>query len=77
MTREEASQILEETAARLGEHFDNVQISASWTEGKITTGVHEGAGDWYARQALAKEFIDRDMAGEIARAVARETKEQE
>lgn len=79
MDKAAARKILEEYVARLAEHFDVVHISVSWTDdsGKKTDGDHIGRGNWYARQAMAQEFIDRGMAWEIGDAVARATKDDD
>lgn len=65
MSREEA--ICEEAVARLGEHFDAVQIFVSLPmDGGGTRCIKKGGGNWYARQGMAHEFINEDMAQEIA-----------
>lgn len=71
MTRGEAERICEEFAAKLGEHFDHVQIMATWTEEGGTMGTYRGAGNWYARQGMAHEFINQDIAQDTAAAIAR------
>jgi hypothetical protein len=63
MTGAEAEKILEDTVARLAEHFDAVQIMASWqTPQNCTACGKRGSGNWYARQGMAQEFIDEDQA---------------
>lgn len=75
MTFKEAETILEDAAAKLGEHFDAVQIMASWPagEGKGTVCSKRGIGNWYARQGMAHDFIQsaaaRENAAEIAAAI--------
>lgn len=75
MTFKEAETILEDTAAKLGEHFEVVQIMASWPagEGKGTACSKRGIGNWYARQGMAHDFIQsnaaRENAAEIAAAI--------
>jgi len=59
MTTEEVEKILDDTAARLAEHFDAVQLLVSWTEDATTYGMSRGRGDWYARHGLCQEFINR------------------
>lgn len=61
-TQEEAEEILEKAASVLGEHFDAVQILASWNEDGQTTCVKRGSGNWYARQGMAHEFINSDIS---------------
>ena len=62
--------ICEEFAAKLGEHFDAVQILASWNDGGLSYCIKRGSGNWYARQGMAHEFINADMAQEQARQIA-------
>lgn len=66
----EANRLLEEMAARLGEHFDAVQILVSWNEYGLTNCAKRGVGNWYARQGMAQEFIDQDQAQTLAREVS-------
>lgn len=70
MKREEAERILEDAAARLGEHFDAVQILASGNEEGLTFCCKRGVGNWYARRGMAHEFINADQAQEIAHQIA-------
>ena len=47
----------------LMEHFDAVQILVSCTAPcGGTESVFQGAGNWFARQGMAHEFINRDQA---------------
>lgn len=57
MTREEAEKLVQETAAKLGEHFDAVQILASFNEEAESNGLFHGTGNWYARIGMAREFV--------------------
>lgn len=72
MTNAEAEKLVNETANRLSEHFGAVQILVSWMDGGHTKGYKFGAGDWYARQGLAHEFITEDIAMDTARKLASE-----
>lgn len=64
-------QILELAAAQLGEHFDVVQILASThLDGGGTRCVKRGVGNWYARQGMAHEFIENNIAEDQACAIA-------
>lgn len=48
----------------------HVQVLMSWnTEGQ-TRSLHTGMGNWYARQGLAHEFINADVAQENAQQIA-------
>lgn len=47
----------------LMEHFDAVQILVSSTaQCGGTESVFQGAGNWFARQGMAHDFINRDQA---------------
>ena len=70
MKGDEAGKILELAAARLGEHFDAVQILASWNEDGTTKCSKRGVGNWYARQGMAHEFINDDIAQSQAAQIA-------
>lgn len=67
MNPKEAEKMLEVQAAELGEYFDSVQIMVTWTEQGLTYCAKRGVGDWYARQGMAHEFINADIAQENAR----------
>lgn len=56
MTNAEAIVFLEKTSAALGEHFDAVQIIASWTEDGSTSILHCGAGNVYTRLGMLMEL---------------------
>jgi hypothetical protein len=71
MSNAEANQMLLEVSSKLGEHFDSVQILASWNEEAITACSFVGCGNWYARQGMAKEFLEQDQAQLIGREVSR------
>jgi hypothetical protein len=71
MTGPEAEERLAAAAAALGEHFDAVQILGSWTDAGHTLCSKKGVGNWYARQGMAHEFINEDVALEQAVAIAR------
>lgn len=63
MTQEEQlTKIVEDAAKALGEHFEAVQIMVSNSDSDGTAAVNRGAGNFYARLAMAQEFIDQDRA---------------
>lgn len=64
MTAEELGKIVEDAAAALGEHFETVQILVSNSDGEGTRGIKRGVGNFYARLAQAREFVQQD-SGEI------------
>jgi hypothetical protein len=77
MTREESEEILERVAAQLSEHFDAVQILASWNEEGMSKYASRGGGNWYARQGMAHEFITQDQAQVTALEAVRVNRELE
>lgn len=70
MTNREIEKLLEDTAAKLGEHFDGVQILVSWNELGLTKNCFKGSGNWFTRQGMAHQFITEDIAQDNARAIA-------
>jgi len=63
MNREEAVNLLNSHASQLSEHFDSVLILASYLEPDgTTTAVAGGQGNYYARQGMAAQFIERAKA---------------
>ena len=67
MTNAESNLLVDQAVLKLSEHFNSVQILVAWPEGGTTKSYKLGAGDWYARQGLAHEFIHEDMARDNAR----------
>lgn len=77
MTNEEAEQLLQRTAEQLGEHFDAVQILASKPrDGGGTACFKSGAGNWYARQGMAHEFVEEAKAQDHAAAMVRAQRDE-
>ena len=73
MNAPEAQRILDAAAAQLSEHFGAVQIVASrLLPSGATQATMSGQGDWYARKALCQEFVERDQAVTVARAITNE-----
>lgn len=70
MTGAEAENLLQTYAAQLGEHFEAVQIMVSWNDEGLSKCVKRGCGNWYARQGMAHEFINADIAQENATQIA-------
>jgi hypothetical protein len=59
MLAEKVNGILRE----LGEHFDSVQILGTYVQDDgCTARVSMGIGNWYARQGVAREFLEMDAA---------------
>jgi hypothetical protein len=74
MKNTEVEKLLDRTALSLYEQgFDSVEILVTWMEGGHTKSLKKGAGNWYARQHMAAEFISeeitRDNACKIAEAL--------
>lgn len=72
MTGQEAMQKVDAALMILREHFDSVQILASWVEEEMTHRASRGCGNWYSRQGLAHEFIEMDRAQEIGRELSKQ-----
>jgi hypothetical protein len=69
MKNPEANQRLEDAVNVLREHFDCVQILASWEsdDGEGSTFfARRGSGNWYARQGMAHDFVQTSQSREIA-----------
>ena len=77
MTIKEVETLLEDVAAKLGEHFDAVQILVSWNEEGASFLAKRGAGNWYARQGMAHEFITSDIAQDAAEQLAVKLREHD
>lgn len=69
MDLENPKEWLEDKLAEIAEHFECVQILATWEHERNTESVATGIGNWYARQGLAHEFIGLDRAQENAHAL--------
>lgn len=60
---ESGNRVIDQHLARLTEHFDAVQILATWVlPNGNTEGTIRGTGNYCARIGLAKEFLDKDTA---------------
>ena len=55
----------------LMEHFDSVQILVSVSSSIGTQNVYMGAGNWFARQGMAHDFIAQDKAHTEANEMAK------
>lgn len=70
-TPSELEAIVQSHVNALMEHFEVVQILTSLTSQNGTESVNLGAGNWYARQGMAHEFIGRDRAHTSAHEIAK------
>lgn len=66
----EMDRIIERFLEELGEHCDAVQVMASWNEEGRTYATVVGSGNWYARQGMARQFINTDQAQTNAREIS-------
>lgn len=72
MTGEQRLQVLDRHVAELAEIYDSVQVMVSWvTPDGRTSSQKRGSGDWYARQGLAHEFIEENLAEDSADKIAK------
>lgn len=55
-TREQQSQIVQRAVDALREHFDTVQIFVTKVEGDNTLNCENGAGDWFARYGMVRQW---------------------
>lgn len=63
---------IHETLRDLHEHFEAIQILATWVDDDgQTCRVSLGIGNFYARQGLAHEFIEMDAAATTAHELAK------
>lgn len=73
MTNDELQTLLNESCAKLGEHFSSVLILASIAdtdkEGHYTDGFKAGTGDFYSRRGLAQVYLEKEWAQMIARSL--------
>lgn len=58
----------------LGEHFDSVQIFVTKTEGKDTTRIADGSGNFLARYGHCVQWVNR--MDEMNRCDARDSHEK-
>lgn len=67
-----ADAAVEKALAMLGEHFECVQIMCSSSDSCGTDVTRAGSGNYYARQGMAHEFIQIDIAVENAMRIRQE-----
>ena len=71
MTNAEAERLLSKVALELYEQeFDAVQIMGTWMEGGFTKCTKKGAGNFYSRLAMAREFVEHNTADDTATLIA-------
>lgn len=63
---------LNKALLNLGEHFDCIQILGTYMgDDGNTYRVTRGVGNWYARQGIAREFLQMDAAQTTAYELAK------
>ena len=77
MTPKQEAEMLDETLARLGEHFDAVQILATAHDDEGTDYRSQGVGNWYARVGMAREFLKRDFQKDQAIRIRQESEAED
>jgi hypothetical protein len=75
MTDEEQEQLVQETATKLAEYFDCVQILCSRHENGETIGYAKGSGNWFARKQMCTDFVDRNKQSDAADFIAQKLKD--
>jgi ABC-type uncharacterized transport system ATPase subunit len=59
MTPEQIESLIEHKLAEIMEVCDTVQISVTIQRDNVTECLHKGAGNFYARLASTREFVER------------------
>lgn len=62
LTPQEQLAIVRQHVTALSEFFDSVQVLVSNTTDVGTEHVFLGSGNWFARQGMAHDFINKDRA---------------
>ena len=72
MSRTELEEAMDRMLRFLGEHCEAVQIMATrkHEESGGTEIFTRGSGNWYARQGMARAFMEQDQAVTQAREIA-------
>lgn len=69
-------EFLEQKAREIAEHFPDCQILASYVDDNGTTrSKYRGQGNHYARQGMAKEFVDSSVSYELSKDIAYQIKQ--
>jgi len=58
----QVEKVMANAVAVIMEHCNTVQILATVHERGQTYRIMNGAGNWYARVGMCKEFVDKDKA---------------
>lgn len=71
LSPEQMQAVVQQHVTALMEHFEAVQVLVSISTPNGTEFVKLGAGNWFARQGMAHDFIDCDRAQTEARELSR------
>ena len=72
MSNDQKLKVLESYVAKLSEIYESVQVMATGLNSDNTTFCHKrGSGNWYARQGMAHELIQENIASDTADQIAR------
>ena len=69
LSPEQQEAVVQQHITALMEHFEAVQILVSVTDPGGTASVFLGAGNWYARQGMARDFMQQDQARTAAKEI--------
>jgi hypothetical protein len=69
---DQKAEIVRQHIAALREHFDSVQILCSHTSSIGTEHAFLGAGNWFARQGMAREFLNQSQSETAATELAKQ-----
>lgn len=70
MTDQERLEFLDCQLAKIGEHFDHVQLLVTWNDENGTSTIKRGIGNWHARKGMAYDFINQDANEDAAIKIA-------
>ena len=73
LTPQERQAVVQQHVTALMEHFESVQILVSVLEPDGTGSCFLGAGNWFARQGMARDFMQQDQARTAAREISLNT----
>ena len=76
--RDKRAVLLDKLSSALMEHFDSVQILTTWMDEEgVTHQLKWGRGNWFARQGMARQFMQEDLAQDIGFEIARRMPEDD
>ncbi len=69
MENTQAQYVLDQALHLLGEHFEAVQIFATFSEEGVSHCAKKGCGNFYTRKGMVQEFVEEQNALSIAREI--------